>query len=129
MRGRFAKGHSAAAVASFKGHSIAIKVGLALAAMLSYVFAFAILEPVLGGASMVFAAGPVGVVGWSYGSRDGAVAGLLTLPLHTLLVILVSGGGWIAWFLPGGILASLALVLAGAVIGGSTTWAKEYPRS
>ena len=117
MRGRFAKGHSAAAVASFKGHSIAIKVGLALAAMLSYVFAFAILEPVLGGASMVFAAGPVGVVGWSYGSRDGAVAGLLTLPLHTLLVILVSGGGWIAWFLPGGILASLALVLAGAVIG------------
>ena len=62
---------------------------------------------------------PVFVCAWFFGLRAGLVAGLLSFPLNTLLLNLVGyqPGGWDVIIREGGGYGSVAIVIAGVIVG------------
>lgn len=60
---------------------------VALLSLASYVVFYLLAYPHIGGAASPVVALWVGLLGWGYGSRVGAWAGLLSIPLHGLLFL------------------------------------------
>lgn len=77
-----------------------------LATVLVYLAAFAPLYRLVGEPAMTFAALPLAAIGWMFGWRRGLLGGLLSFPLH-LVILTVMGtldwsailGAWPIWFI------------------------------
>lgn len=70
-----------------------------------------------GGDVLALSIVPVAAIGWLLGLRGGLAAGLLSFPLHTLLLNLVGETGWDVLIRIGGGPGSLSLVLIGIITG------------
>jgi PAS domain S-box-containing protein len=57
------------------------------------------------------------LVGWFWGMRAGLIAGLLSVPLNLMLYKLAGLSFWETFFLFGGWMASLVVVISGVVVG------------
>ena len=71
----------------------------------------------MGNATGILALAPVLVAAACFGLRGGVAAGLLSLPLISVLVLATTDEVWIDWLVTGGILGSVALVTVGAAVG------------
>ena len=94
------------------------RVAYSLAAVGAYVFAFFPLYRLMTGPeTAALATVPVFALAWLWGWRVGLVAGLLSLPLNTLLLNLAGQEGWDVVFRQGGGLGQVMIVLVGGGIG------------
>ena len=93
------------------------RVAISLVAVGAYVLAFIPLYRLSGPGMAALATVPVAALAWLWGLRVGLVAGLLSLPLNTLLFNLVGLEGWDPVFRQGGGPGTVMVVLIGAGIG------------
>ena len=93
------------------------RVAISLVAVGAYVLAFIPLYRLSGPGMAALATVPVVALAWLWGLRVGLVAGLLSLPLNTLLFNLVGLEGWDPVFRQGGGPGTVMVVLIGAGIG------------
>jgi PAS domain S-box-containing protein len=108
--------HAAAARPSVP-QSLWARISIALAAFTVYVLAFLPLSGLLGSSAAALAALPVLAAGWLLGTRGGLLAGVLTIPLNTLLLNLAGYPGWDVLVRQGGGPGTLALILIGLGVG------------
>ncbi len=102
----------------FDPQSLRRRVLYSLAAVGAYVFAFFPLYRLMTvPETAALATVPVFALAWFWGWRVGLVAGLLSLPLNTLLLNLAGQEGWDAVFRQGGGLGQVMIVLIGGGIG------------
>ena len=86
--------------------------------LVAYALAFVVLFPRLTATVTILAVLPVAAIAWSGGLRAGVAAGLLALPLNTLLMNVTGASGWDALIRSdGGIIGHGALVFIGAALG------------
>ena len=93
------------------------RVAISLVAVGAYVLALIPLYRLSGPGMAALATVPVAALAWLWGLRVGLVAGLLSLPLNTLLFNLVGLEGWDPVFRQGGGPGTVMVVLIGAGIG------------
>ena len=84
---------------------------------LVYVVAFIPLHHLMENSVGIVATFPVLAAAWFFGPYGGMLAGLLTLPLHALLITQFAGQELAAWAADGGVLGSFAEVLVGGLVG------------
>ncbi len=82
-----------------------------------YGVCFFILYPLFGGAMSALIVLPVVLVGWLWGFRAGLLAGLLNLPLNTILLNSAGETGWDIVFRIGGGPGTVAVLFLGGIVG------------
>ncbi len=82
-----------------------------------YILVFLLLGVKVGPAIASFSTIPVLLFGWTFGLQAGLVAGLVILPVNTLLFNLIGFPGWDVVFRVGGGPGSLMLIIMGAATG------------
>ncbi len=83
-----------------------------------YILLFVIMSRTIGIGMSILAIIPVSVVGWLFGTVPGICAGILALPLNTLMLALAGQDLVEKMQMPGAVvIGSLALVFVGAVVG------------
>src|SRR3989304_3130777 len=92
----------------------------ALGAVGAYVLLFLLLYPGQGAGMAALSFLPVAVTAWLWGLWAGLLAGLLSIPLNTLLLNIggYQPGGWDVVLRSGGGAGSLGVVVVCAVVGG-----------
>ena len=98
-------------------HHLARRVVLSLGAMGSYILLFALLEPAIGSAAVTLSVLPVVAVGLLLGLVGGVLAGVLFLPLNTLLLNLSEHPDSALLLKGAGLPVSSVLVVVGAMVG------------
>ena len=93
------------------------RIGLTLGATVAYVLVFLALRGPLGNTAAILAILPVIAAAWLFGLRGGLLAGILSFPLNSLLVVLFLDSNWSEWFQSGGALGSAALMVVGGAAG------------
>lgn len=93
------------------------RLGLAAVPVLVYALAFVPLFHEGGTGVLALALFPVVILGWLFGAWGGLLAGVLSVPLNALLLILVGEPGWELVIESGGAEGSALVVVVGAVIG------------
>ena len=89
-----------------------------LATVFTYLVAFFLLYPRMGLGVTILTIIPVVASAWLWGLWPGLLAGLLFLPINTILLNLVGhGGGWDVIVREAGGLGSVALILVGIIVG------------
>jgi HD-GYP domain-containing protein (c-di-GMP phosphodiesterase class II) len=83
----------------------------------AYVVVFMALFPSFGPGLGPLATLPVVLAAWFWGLRAGLLAGVLCLPLNTILYNIVGLPGWDAVFQSGGGFGTMALLAVGGVVG------------
>src|SRR5689334_5720658 len=93
--------------------------GIALAVLVAYVLLFFLLYPQFKEGTAALVVLPVAIIAWMGGARIGLLAGVLSLPLNTLLLNLVAvrTNPWKVVFQSGGGPGSAAIVLIGFFVG------------
>ena len=92
------------------------RVTIAVGSAAMYVVVFVLLRrygPQMATLSLL----PVALAGWLFGMRIGLLAGLLVIPLNTVLLNLVGVSGWDALIQAGGAPGATIVVLGGAMVG------------
>jgi diguanylate cyclase (GGDEF)-like protein/PAS domain S-box-containing protein len=84
---------------------------------IAYILIFYSFGVKIGPSVVVFAAIPVLLIGWTFGLRFGLMAGLICLPVNTLLYNLIGIPGWDVVFRTGGIPETVMLVFLGGAAG------------
>ena len=102
---------------------------LVLGATIVYVLVYMPLAILFGNAAGILAVVPVIVAGWTLGRRAGLLAGILSFPVTSLLVLLLSDLEWRDWVGGGGVLGTGALILVGGVVGHLTDLKARITRS
>lgn len=82
-----------------------------------YAACFFVLHLLFGGAVSALIVLPVVLVGWLWGFRAGLLAGLLSLPLNTILLNIAGEPGWDIVFRIGGGPGTIAVFLLGGIVG------------
>lgn len=90
---------------------------LVLTATLVYAVTFVPFYEALGQEVTGLSVLPVAVAGWYFGLQAGLVAGLLSLPVNTLLLNLAGESGWGVLVSSGGVPSFAVAVLIGAMVG------------
>ena len=93
------------------------QIFIVLLASLTYVLAFVPIFRQIGFSAGALAIILVILVGWFWGMKAGLFAGLLSVPLNLFLYNLAGLSFWETFFLFGGWLASIVVVVAGVVVG------------
>ncbi|HEX5502215.1 MAG TPA: EAL domain-containing protein [Thermomicrobiales bacterium] len=106
-------------------YSTRVRVALVVGVTFAYALAFVPLAGVAGGGAAALAALPVMVAAAAFGARAGLAAGLLALPLNTLLLNLAGHPGWLVVLHDGGGPGSAVLPVLGGVIG----WLRDLSRA
>ncbi len=103
----------------FNLQSPRVRVGLAIAVVSAYVLAFFLLYPQFGAGEVALAVLPVTLIAGLGGTWIGLLAGVLSLPVNTLLLNLAAPGhhGWDVLLQRGGGPVSLAIILMGLFVG------------
>src|SRR5688572_17219421 len=98
--------------------NIYIRIVIALGSIAVYAAIFPILYPLAGEATAAFTVIPMAIIGWLLGVRGSLLFGILTVPLHNILLRLI---GAPAFAIIPGLIGSFAFTL----IGMSTGWIRE----
>jgi hypothetical protein len=85
--------------------------------IVAYTIAFLVLHPVVGNATAVLVVLPVAAAGLLFGVRAGLVAGLLALPLNTLLLNMAGETGLAVIWHIGEMPMMVATIIIGATVG------------
>ena len=93
------------------------RAALAAVPVLVYAVAFVPLFRQGGTGVLALALFPVVILGWLLGAWGGLLAGVLSVPLNAMLLILVGEQGWALVMESGGAEGSALVVVVGAVIG------------
>jgi PAS domain S-box-containing protein len=93
------------------------RFGLAALAVAIYVAAFVPLYREGGTGVLALALFPVVILGWLFGAWGGLLAGILSMPLNALLLVMVGAPGWELMVQSGGGEGSALVVVVGSVIG------------
>ncbi|HET8632047.1 MAG TPA: EAL domain-containing protein [Thermomicrobiales bacterium] len=102
-----------------------VRVALVAGVTLAYALAFVPLADAIGGGIAALATLPVAMAALAFGWRAGVAAGLLALPLNTLLLNLAGHPGWLVLLGGGGGPGSVVL----PVIGGAIGWLRDLTRT
>lgn len=94
-----------------------VKGLVSLAAMAAFVLVVFYLYPVVGSAATAFVVIPVAVISISYGTAAGIIAGLVTLPVNTVLLHVISTSGASTPMYAGGLHGFLVVVFIGGFVG------------
>jgi glucose-6-phosphate-specific signal transduction histidine kinase len=81
-----------------------------------YALSFVPLHGVIDRSAAIISAVPVVVASWFFGTRTGVLAGLLTLPVNTILIG-VAGGDQVDFLRAGGVLGSITTVAVWSIVG------------
>ena len=93
------------------------RLAITLASYIAYILAFNFLDVLLGTITGMIVTIPVLTTAWMFGLRGGVTAGLISLPLNVILVVVFTSQTASDWMFSGGIPGSVAEAIVGALVG------------